>query len=285
MPGLLFDQEYCVFCYSLYLAFFSHTGILIVILIFPSINKKAGIFRQSVAVLLTPFIAAGIAFGGHQDLAGILMNIKVPRMRDMRFLPGTTEIWRFLSNKYGYTYDSLKVLIPTVSGLLLGLFILLVTAGIILLYFRKKENHPGWGYLSMIILMAVGVLLTPTLALGGGNKEQDCGDVIQAYEDAGNHLRSLIPEGSLVYWYGGLSPVPLLYLPEIRIYPPQLNDGYSYRIGGDTEQLYRNGFWNETLSDRWMLEADYILLEGRYYKDKTREKLEKRTLSRASQSD
>jgi len=268
------DQEYCVFCYSLYLSFFTHTGLLIIVLVYPSLRKDAGFFRQALALILTLIIASGVAFGGHQDVANFLMNIQVPRMQNMRFLPGTTEVWRFLANKFGYSMDTLKVWIPVAAGLLLGLSIVLLMGIISYTSRRKKIFYPGIGYLSMITLLLAGLILTPTPALGGGNKEQECGDVIRSYEDAGNLLRTLIPKGALVYWYGGLSPVPLLYLPDVRIFPPQLNDGYSFRNGGDPEQLERNGYWNESLSDQWMLEADYVLLEGRYYKGKTKDQLE-----------
>jgi heme-degrading monooxygenase HmoA len=60
---------------------------------------------------------------------------------------------------------------------------------------------------------------------------------------------------------------PMLYLPGVDIYPPQINDGYSYRKGGDAEGLFRSGFWNSELSHRWMDEADFIIVEEWRYLD------------------
>jgi len=55
----------------------------------------------------------------------------------------------------------------------------------------------------------------------------------------------------------------LLYLPAANIYPPQLNGSYSYRSGGDADELYRYGYWNETLKADWMTASDILLVETR----------------------
>jgi len=73
--------------------------------------------------------------------------------------------------------------------------------------------------------------------------------------------------GALVYWSGGDSAAPLLYIPEAEIFPAQLNDGYTFRIGGDSETLDRLSYWDEALRTQWLGEADYYLIEGRFYDD------------------
>ncbi len=115
-------------------------------------------------------------------------------------------------------------------------------------------------------MLIIGLVLSPTVVLAGSKMERVCyGDVIASYESVGKHLASLIPPGSSVYWEGGLSVVPLLYLPGIRIYPAQINDGYSFRIGGNAEELQRAGLWNSELQTRWLSEADFILVEQDRY--------------------
>jgi hypothetical protein len=112
----------------------------------------------------------------------------------------------------------------------------------------------------------VGYLLSPTVLLGGGYNTYDCsGDVIRGYELAGEHLAQLIPPGSHVYWRGGNSAVPLLYVPGIEIYPAQINGDYSLRKGGDPDALVRYGFWSEELARQWAAEADFILIEERLF--------------------
>ncbi|MEA3349185.1 MAG: hypothetical protein U9Q82_01035, partial [Chloroflexota bacterium] len=109
-------------------------------------------------------------------------------------------------------------------------------------------------YIVLGTLLSFGIGLTP--------QEAGCGeDVISAYESGGAHLAEYIPAGSKIYWRGGLSPIPLLYLPDVKLYLPQLNDGYSYRLGGDPDELVRYGWWNEELAARWRQEADVFLVE------------------------
>jgi hypothetical protein len=120
----------------------------------------------------------------------------------------------------------------------------------------------------MTVMLIVGFVLSPTVVLAGANYDRDCpGDVIASYERAGRYLASVIPPGRSVFWEGGLSVVPLLYLPGIKIYPALINDGYSYRYGGVTENISRYGFWNTELKLRWIAEADYILIVNDHYGD------------------
>jgi hypothetical protein len=98
--------------------------------------------------------------------------------------------------------------------------------------------------------------------LGKGNDFFDCdgSNVLASYKRAGEYLRSVIPPGSQVYWEGRIDAI-FLYLPDVKIYPPQLNQSHSFFVGGDSDILLRNGFWNDALAKQWLAEADYILIE------------------------
>jgi len=74
-----------------------------------------------------------------------------------------------------------------------------------------------------------------------------------------------------VYWYGGLSFAPLLYLEGVQIYPAQVNDGYSFYLDGDAVALEKYGYWNPDLSNRWLDETDYALIEQRNYRQTFRD--------------
>jgi len=94
---------------------------------------------------------------------------------------------------------------------------------------ERPRATPSYSYWALVIFLLAGTLLTPSVVLGGGYNTYDCGgDVIASYEAAGAHLAQNIPPGSSVYWKGSLSTVPLLYVPGIRIFPAQINDGYSF---------------------------------------------------------
>jgi hypothetical protein len=265
-----FGADYCQSCFTIYLSFFSEIGLLLTAVAFSAWEKKPGVVRQVAALVTTLAAAVGVAYAGMADLDPILMSLQAPRIRSAQLLSGSTELWRLLSNKFNVTYDRLLVILPLAAGLLAGLLILLVVLAL-WARTRKQANRTAPGSLALLILFLCGVALSPTLVLGGGDADADCGDVIAAYEVAGAHLASLVPPGSLVFWNGGLAPVPLLYLPGVRIFPPQLNDGYSRRIGGNAQQLFQHGYWNDDLAQQWLIQANFVLVEGWRYNSEMRQ--------------
>jgi hypothetical protein len=258
-------KNYCVFCFPLYLTFFSPLGLVLLADSLPHLTKKIPVWRDIPSALLVLIFGVGMGFGSHQDLDEVLLNLQVPRIRGMQLQSGFTELWRMLANKYQLTYDQLKQLIPSVAGLLVGIAILLLTLTILLIMKKRGQNNYSFGALGLLICFFIGAIMTPSLVFGNAT-EKDCGgDVIASYEAAAPVLRTAVPPGSVVFWEGGLATIPLLYLPDIKIFGPQLNDGYSFRTGGDSDTLYKFGYWNAELSDRWMHSADILLIEDRAY--------------------
>jgi hypothetical protein len=126
------------------------------------------------------------------------------------------------------------------------------------------QNSPGFAFVLINVFLALGLLLSPALHAGGSRA--DCEqDILAANEQLGSHLASVIPANSLVYWDGGLSFVPMVYVPHVRIFPPQINDGYSFRIGGDSDILFRFSHWNSELNSQWMDDADVFIIENKRY--------------------
>ena len=73
------------------------------------------------------------------------------------------------------------------------------------------------------------------------------------------------PEG-LVY-YELTSNMLLLHMPEVQIFPPQLNTTFNYvepSASSESDELYRFGYWNEDLKEEWIREADYLLIPGQF---------------------
>ena len=136
--------------------------------------------------------------------------------------------------------------------------------GLILLTVSKlpngRKNSVAFGVITFILL---GMLFSPSQLLAGEYNSYDCSqDVIPAYEAAGAQLAKVIPAGSSVYWVG-YSPVTLLYLPGIKIFPAQLHGEYSFRISDDDDALLKYGWWNQHLAEKWLNEADFVLVEAR----------------------
>jgi hypothetical protein len=258
-------KDYCVFCFGLYLNFFSVLGVALMAVAAPLFRLNTKTRSNSFIIPAILITGAGLGFGAHQELDDTLMKLAIPRVKNLQLQPGTTEIWRALSNKFGLTYDQLSQFIPTAAGLLAALLFLIMA---IFLFRGLKKSHPGvsWGAFTLLAFFTLGLVLSPTVIFGNA-PEPDCGgDVIATTEAAGKLLASYIPSGSQIFWEGGLSPAPLLYMPGIKIYGAQLNDGYAFRKGGNSDELYRYGFWNQELSDKWMDEADYLLIVDYGYK-------------------
>jgi hypothetical protein len=258
-------KNYCVFCFGLYLNFFSVMGVSLICIAASPLRRNVPWPVSVLAGLVILLFSTGIGFGAHQELDDSLMRLSVPRISNMTILPGSTELWRALSNKFGWSADLLSQYIPAGFGLLVGIGFLLLS---VFLYRRFRGRMPAvsWGAFALLTFFALGLILSPT-AVFGNPPEPDCGgDPIATTENAGRYIASLVPPGSTVFWEGGLSPAALLYVPGITIYGPQMNDGYSFRTGGDPDELFKFGFWNADLQRRWLDEADYLLIIDYAYK-------------------
>ncbi|MBL7162779.1 MAG: glycosyltransferase family 39 protein [Anaerolineales bacterium] len=275
-------KNYCVFCFSTYLSFFSFLGILLVILAFSSWEQFTNRFGKWVPSALILALSAGVGYSAKkiwanqqtvEQLARDILRIEVPRFSSLRIQPGTVELWSLFANKFGWaevhifstTTDLLRAVIPIFLGLIIGLVLLRfgsVWWDKIAGADRKNIYSPNAGIFTLFLLLGTVV----SLGLGLSPGDRDCGwDVIASYEAGGAHLAEYIPAGSKVYWWGGLSTVPLLYLPDVEIYPPQINNGYSFRLGGDPDDLARYGWWSRELAEQWIQEADVILIEARLH--------------------
>jgi hypothetical protein len=258
-------QTYCLFCYSGYLAFFNVTGILLVIVSFTGWVKRPGAIRSVLGILVLLVSMTGLGYAAYNQLDDSLLRVRVPRISGMQFKGGTTELWRLLTNKFGWSYEALQKLIPTAAGAAAGL---LLVAAVLVVYLVVRRRQPGqvsYAHLAVLVFFVLGVLLTPTVWMAGWRTLDMCGgDVIASHEAVGAHLAAIIPPGSLVYWENDISPLPLLYIPGVRIFPPQLNHWYTYLQGGDPNELERLGYWNAALAERWKTQADYLLVAERY---------------------
>jgi hypothetical protein len=115
-------------------------------------------------------------------------------------------------------------------------------------------------------VLTLSFVLSPTKILGGGNDYFACKNVLPGFDRVSNQLMKVIQPGQKVYWEGR-SVAIFLYLPQVSIYPPQLNQDHSFRIGSDSTELLKRGFWNQQLATQWLKEADIILIEKPYLKD------------------
>jgi len=256
-------NDYCVFCFTPYLAFFNVSAVLFLALILRVLERSAHPIRQILLSLVTLCLFGGIGYSAVEDIGNELMALQVPRLRGGKILPGFTTLWETLSNKFTLERSLAEQIASTVAGVLLGFLILFAAY---LIYRRLKSANVNYAYVLAVSVLTLGLVFSPWLA--GSAARADCRmDVIAANEQVGAYLAAKIPAGSQVYWNGGLSVVPLLYTRGIKIYPPQINDGYAHYIGGDSQELLKYGFWNDKLNAQWLKEAGYVIIEGWRYAD------------------
>ncbi|OQY29686.1 MAG: hypothetical protein B6I38_07995 [Anaerolineaceae bacterium 4572_5.1] len=192
-----------------------------------------------------------------------LLERKVPAVLNSEYT-GLT-LWDALAKHYHWSYW---------TQALTGTRVVLITSGVVIcaalvvtVAWFNKSKALGFSKgsvlsISFILFLALGGIISPFEPLGGGRHNYDCGKgVIDSYEEAASHISQYIKPGDLIYWQGGGVQVVLLALDDIKLFPPQLNSGASYHLGGDIESLTKYGYWNEELSHQWAKEADVLLIE------------------------
>lgn len=259
-----YESYSCVYCFTPYLTFFDPLGIILSAIGVSSLWKgKSPRTLQAGTIFLLLIVATGIGLSSFDHVGATVLDLPVPRMRDGQFLPGATSLVDLISNKFGLELPIIKRYIASTLGLIAGLTALLASL-IPFKRMQKDQNRPAFSFVVLNMFLAASLLLSPLLNMGGGRA--DCeGDILLANEKLGAHLASVIPSDSLVYWDGGLSFTPMIYVPQARIFPPQINDGYTYRIGGDADTLYRFSHWNAKLNEEWIRSADIFIIESKRY--------------------
>lgn len=264
------SKNYCAFCLEGYTAFFIILGWLLLVLVLVQAAPARSRFRDLLTAVLILTVIVGIGFTMFEDIGLDLLELRLPflKLDETPTFTQLPDLSKILENRFSIDRRTSRFLIPTAFALLAALSILGISLLAVALQRRKTSGLRSFTMWALLITFALGALLSPTRLLGRGYTTFDCGgDIPAAYTQVGAYLASVIPPGSQVYWKGGLSVAPLLYVPGIQIYPAQVNGDYSYFTDGDPQALQKYGFWNRELAEKWLQEADFILIEDRYYED------------------
>jgi hypothetical protein len=263
------DQaDTCTFCFTPYLAFFDVTALLLVVVSFSSWRKKISRTVQAGIVLFVLLLSPGLGYATFDRFGPWLLNIKFPaitRGLDPRHWVPFITLWDILANKFHLDYWKSRVPVAIIAAFILGMLLLILGRLVHKrLPNRERTGAYSFGAFILIALLGSGVLLSPLM--GGTYRENGTchADIPQTYEQIGEALTSIIPAGSQVYWEAK-TVVPLLYAPGIKIYTPQIYGLYSFRLGGDPDQLVKYGLWNDELAKRWRAEAGFIVTEVNWY--------------------
>ena len=252
-----FFGEFCISCILLYIGYFDFLGLMMLVIAAPVLLKQLTPLRQVIVFGVIVLLVLGIGFSSHEDLNADFAKAMIERLDG-------TYVWGTLIHRIDLPH---LVLFRVTFVLLASVLVIAVGALVLGTLSRRSNNSPSTrgkiGILALHALLILGLLLSPTKVLGAGNDFFDCGDtnVFASYEEAGTELSRVIEPGSKIYWEGRLLAI-FLYLPDVNIYPPQMNHVHSYFIGGDADTLLRYSQWNDELARQWLSEADYILVQN-----------------------
>jgi hypothetical protein len=266
--GLGFGEgnNYNTFTFSSYIAFFNYLGILVFIAIFAVLEKRKSVIRLLIVIVLVLTFAVGIGFGGFSVFGDQLINITIPRIKTFfttgHILPGQVPLWDYLATTFGIPHNTSRLIVPEAAGLIFGLVILALGWGVWAWLRRKRIVVYSMGFITMMLFLTIGTILSPTEVLGGGFTQWNCsGNAIIEFQQVGQYLATNIPAGSSIYWDGGNAVAVLLYVPKIIIFPQQLDGQWNFYNGGDSNTLARLGKWNDELAKLWRDEADVIIIQ------------------------
>ncbi len=271
-------------CFKGYLTFFNNIGLLLIILAILSWRKKLPTWRYLLLGVFLSLFIFGLINGTYMwrnsisDLIPAIANAEVPRMKNLRFLPGTIPLWSFVENKFGiipkFFKHNLNVFFFWYFPIIIGMiFFPLISWILKKRVFKKLEFYQVITFITLFTVM----LLSPNKYFGGTINTIQCdSNIIKSHQEVGTYLNSIIPKSSKVYW-GLESWMLFLYMPNIEIYPSQTMIHYTYinyDIETDAEILLKFGYWDEELKEQWINEADYILVEGRFFESQWKSRVE-----------
>lgn len=254
-----YESYSCVFCFSNYLGFFDPLGILFFVIAFAyAWNQNPNRVVKILSILVVLVVATGIGYSLFEQVGNGLLNLPiVPRVRSGGI--GFVAIVDALTQGLDMPLVQVKRWISSSLGFLVGFAVLLAS-----LFIWKRAQRSNFTLALVNSFLVAGFALSPVLHLG--ESRLDCNtDIIRDHEELGSYLASIIPAGSLVYWDGGNAYTPMIYVPKARIFPPQINDGYTFHIGGDPDVLYYFSHWNAELDARWRAKADIFIIEAKRY--------------------
>jgi hypothetical protein len=255
-------MDHCVYCFTPYLAFFNVVGILLLVVSIKSWNRIPSLPLQILLVVVFLALFAGMGLSAFEDIGNWLLNLPAPRVRDMKILPGLITWDEILSNKFHISHNLAMRYASTLFGFSIGALVLL--GSFLAWRYARRSSPSNFAVFLVSVVFALALVLSPVL--NGSDGRRDCSsDVILANEKIGGHLKGIIPQGSLVYWNGGLSMAPFLYLPGVNLFPPQINNGYSFLSNGDRDKLFKFGYWNEEMNAEWKASADFFIIEDKRY--------------------
>lgn len=254
--------RYCTYCFSGYQMFYITAGFfftLVVLLNGPADSRLRRIFLLVVILLFAGIL--GLYFQQEWN-AWLLDHVQFPRIN--RFLASGEFRWASLRDVMTYSLGMepavQRRLAPVLAGVFLGaaLWFLLWAGHRFMVSNRRSGNDTLVNTVLSGCLLFAAVFPFSTTLPRIANLGQCSTHFLTYYERAGASLAQVIPPGSRLYWRASGNHLALmLYLKDVKIFPPQVHAGGGYVVG-DTQQLPRMGMYNQELDTQWRDSADIL---------------------------
>jgi hypothetical protein len=269
--------DHCVHCFSGYQMFYGVAGLFFILVVFSNGSLETSRPRLTLLFLGVLFFATNVGLNYYQLWSDwLLENLQIPRVN--RIL--TTGKLAFISLGDVFTHtlnlpaQLQKRLAAAMGGLLAG-GILLGLIWMIQRYFLRRAAGSSYRFVNIVLAFCLGAGTVIPFGVNWISNERQCStDFLKYYEEAGQAFADLIPSGSQLYWRGsGRHLAFMLYVDNVKILPPQIHAGAGY-TAGDTQRLYRLGFFNEELDKQWRESADILVFWPTYVTEEVREFVE-----------
>jgi len=264
--------DFCVHCFSAYQAFYTTAGFFFILVVFSN-GLSTSKPRLLILVVSLLFFAANFGLYYYQRWGGWLLDtIQLPRVnkiiRQGEF--SSTSLRDILTYTFKLAPDIQKRIVPVGAGILLGLILIALVWAV---HHFRLQKRLTWRYPLANMLLAcclfVGTVF-PAVLKDTAGQEKCSSHFLSYYEEAGRTLAKLIPPGSHVYWNGsGRHLAFMLYMKDIKIFPPQIHAGGGYVIG-DSQRLLKFGLYNEELDKQWRDSADILIIWDTYFTKEVR---------------
>jgi hypothetical protein len=202
----------------------------------------------------------------------LLSNIQIPRVHRL-FTSGRLSgisLGDLFTSTWNISIPAQKRIASVMVGIFLG-GVFLALAWVVYRFLQKKSVR---NYTLVNVVVSCCLIAGTVLPFGIdwiSNKQECSTHFLSYYEEAGKSLSKLIPPGSQLYWRGsGRHLAFMLYVDNVKIFPPQIHAGAGY-AEGETERLFRLGFFNEELDKQWRESADILIVWDTYFTEDVRE--------------
>jgi len=270
--GSIFN-EFCVWCLFAYQTFYNPAGLFFVILFFANYTQPAK-WQVNLLVSFILIISGAIGIYYYSYWGNwLLKNIPVPlagRLIETGKFDTVPlrEIFRYLL----IDSDLYNRLASFIGGLLVGILFLLL----IWVLYRGVINKTHFRMVPFTnVVLAVFIFTGTLLPISVENRIglTACGtNFLTYYEQTARDLAELIPPHALVFWKpGGRSMAFMLYMTDVRFFPPQIDAGggslteHTNRDPEYMDSLLKRGQYNSIIEEKWLDEADYYVVWSEFY--------------------